>query len=334
MGFICYLLIQMNEPIETSELLAFARTVEAQSLSRAARDLRVPRATISRRLARLEERLGVRLLRRTTRSLVLTDAGEILYRHASTVLGAVRDAEESVRRKSGAVSGELRVSLPPMNDPSLYALLCDFAATYPDVRLQLDFSPAYADIVGGRADVAMRASIDLDPGLVARTLGRSRMVAVASPAYLKKAGTPKRITDLARHACLMGYARGGVPDTHWPLLDGKKIRVDGAIHSNDIGFLREAVLLGRGIAMLPLLVIAVELRSGAMVPVLERTLGATSRISVVYADKEFVAPAVRAFVDTVAEWAKDRFRHAAADEEECRQHGAKKGRARRADAAE
>src|SRR4051794_32535629 len=104
----------MNDPIETSELLAFAKTVDAKSLSRAAAELGVPRATISRRLARLEERLGVRLLRRTTRSLVLTDAGTAFYRNARIALDAVTQAEDSVRRSDATVRGSLRVSLPPI----------------------------------------------------------------------------------------------------------------------------------------------------------------------------------------------------------------------------
>src|SRR4051795_10351404 len=103
----------MSAPLETAELLAFARTVEAKSLSRAAAELGVPRATVSRRLARLEERLGARLLRRTTRSLALTDAGEALYRHARIVLDAVTNAEASVRRTDEVVRGDLRVSVPP-----------------------------------------------------------------------------------------------------------------------------------------------------------------------------------------------------------------------------
>ena len=113
----------MTDPVETAELLAFSRTVDARSLSRAAAELGVPRATISRRLARLEARLGARLLRRTTRSLVLTDAGEALYRHARIVLDAVSQAEASVRRTDEAVRGELRVSVPPMMQPAFLALL-------------------------------------------------------------------------------------------------------------------------------------------------------------------------------------------------------------------
>src|SRR5579871_4989084 len=112
-------MIQMNDPLETVELLAFTRVVEAKSFSRAAAELGVPRATIGRRLARLEERLGTRLLRRTTRSLALTDAGELFYRQARVVLDAVAQATASVRTSGDGMRGELRVSLPPVNDESL-----------------------------------------------------------------------------------------------------------------------------------------------------------------------------------------------------------------------
>lgn len=107
----------MKAPIENSELLAFAKIVDAKSLTRAAAELGIPRATIGKRLTRLERRLGVRLLRRTTRSVTLTDAGETFYRRARIVLDALDAAEASIRRPDGVVSGDLRVSLPPMTSP-------------------------------------------------------------------------------------------------------------------------------------------------------------------------------------------------------------------------
>src|SRR4051812_18198413 len=109
MGCICYILILMREPLETAELLAFVSSVDEHSLSAAAAKLRVPRVTVSRRLARLEQHLGVRLLRRTTRSLALTDAGQALYRHARMVLDAVNHAEASVRNADDQMRGDLRV---------------------------------------------------------------------------------------------------------------------------------------------------------------------------------------------------------------------------------
>src|SRR5436190_5770752 len=129
----------MHPPLETAELQAFARTVDAHSLSRAARQLGVPRATLGRRLARLEERLGARLLRRTTRSLTLTDAGDALYRHARIVLDAVSHAEASVRGSDDVIRGDLRVSVPPLTSMSFYRLVMRFATKYPAVRVQVHF---------------------------------------------------------------------------------------------------------------------------------------------------------------------------------------------------
>ncbi len=298
----------MLEPVETAELLAFTRTVEAKSLSRAAAELGVPRATISRRLARLEERLGARLLRRTTRSLVLTDAGDALYRHARIVLDAVAHAEASVRQTDHAVRGDLRVSVPPIVSASFYALLCRFSERYPAVRLHVFFSTQHVDLRKGAYDVALRASAELEPGLMARNLARVSIVAVASPAYLERHGTPRTVSELKQHRCLLGFARGELPQSHWPLAGGGKISVEGALVSNDINMLCEAAIQGLGIAMLPNIAAQLALASGALVQVLPEQLVADSRIALVYLEREFVPPQVRAFVDTVAEWASDELR--------------------------
>src|SRR5258708_30045166 len=181
----------MVDAVEASELLAFTRTVEPKSLSRAAAELGVPRATIGRRLARLEERLGVRWLRRSTRALALTDAGDAFYRHARIVLDAVQQAEASVRTSDKVVRGTLRVTTPPMLDPSFNALVCDFARAYPEVQIHIDASSRYVDMLREGYDVALRAGREFEPGLVARTVSRSSPVAVAAPAYLAAHGTPR-----------------------------------------------------------------------------------------------------------------------------------------------
>ncbi|AGP32611.1 LysR family transcriptional regulator [Sorangium cellulosum] len=291
----------MDEPLETSELLAFSKTVEARSLSRAAAELGVPRATISRRLARLEERLGVRLLRRTTRSLALTDAGEALYRHACIVLDAVHHAEASVRQADDAVRGELRVSVPPMMDESFSAMLCDFARRYPEVRLHVHNTTQLVDLRRGGYDVALRASAALEPGLVARTLMRHPLLAVASPAYLEARGAPRTRRDLRGHRCLMGFARGELPQTHWPS-SGGKLQVEGALFTNDMHLLCDAALKGLGIALLPEPLARAHLESGALVHVLKGAIQGESHFAVIYAEREFMPPQLRAFIDAVVAW--------------------------------
>lgn len=288
-----------GDPIETAELLAFARTAEARSVSRAAANLRVPRATISRRLARLEARLRVRLIKRTTRQLSLTDAGERLYVHARAVLDAVERAASCVRSEDAAPRGDLKVSVPPIAAEAFRDFVVGFAEDNPGVRVFLHASTQYVDLVGSGYDVALRAATRLDPGLVARLFARSELVAVASPAYLEAHGTPRSLADLRRHRCLVMFSRGEVPDTHWPLRSGKRLRVDGAFFSNDTELLAHAAKRGLGIAVVPALLVAEEMASGALVPVLPKQLGGESRLSIVYAERELLPPQVRAFVDAL-----------------------------------
>ncbi len=293
----------MADPIETAELLAFARTVQAQSVTRAAAELKLPRATVSRRLQRLEERLGVRLLRRTTRRLALTDAGEVLYRHARAILDAVRDAELSVQRTDDTVRGRLRVSVPPRMHPSFHVLLCDLIERYPDVRLEVDASSRHVDLVAEGYDVALRAGVAVDSGLVGRSLMRHRIGAVASPDYLARRGTPRSVRDLPRHACLMGYARGDVPQSEWPLVRGGSVHVEGALFTSDILLLLEAARRGRGIALLPATITDGPVAAGELAPVLQRVLGAQMQLMLLYPERALVAPAVRMFIDAVTAWA-------------------------------
>jgi DNA-binding transcriptional LysR family regulator len=286
----------MREPLDSEELLAFAKAVEARSLSRAAAELRVPRATLGRRLARLEKRLGARLLRRTTRSLTFTDAGEALYRHARIVLDALADAEACVRRSDDTVRGNLRVSLPPLVSSPLLDLVADFATAYPDVRLQLHFSTRHIDLIRDGYDVALRATTEIEPGLVARTLVRFDFVGVAAPSYLRARGTPASLGELRRHRCLMGFARGELPETHWAS-SGRKLELDGAMFSNSPELLARAAERGLGIAFLPKLAVESRIARGELVLVLPNQLRAEGRIALVYLERELVPAPVRAFID-------------------------------------
>ncbi len=295
-------MIPMHEPVETAELLAFTRTIEAKSLSRAAAELGVPRATIGRRLARLEERLGTRLLRRTTRSLALTDAGDMFYRHARIVLEAVAQAQVSVRTTDNVMRGDLRVSVPPIADASLFAIITTFAQKHPEVRLQIDFSSRIVDLRRDGYDVALRATAEIEPGLIARTISRNEVIAVASPAYLAERGTPRTVKDLRNHRCLTGFARGELPQSTWPAGRGV-VHVNGAFSSNDLNLLRDAAVRGLGIALLPKLFLGDLVEDGALVQVLPGVLETENHLAVVYVEREFLPPHVRAFVEALAQWA-------------------------------
>lgn len=307
MSSICYLSIPMHDLLETSELEALVRTVEAGSVSRAAKELGIPRATLGRRLARLEERLGTRLLRRTTRSVRVTAAGEALLQHARVALSAVRDGVFAARRSEHVVRGLIRFASLPMASPSLDALVIDFVRNNPSVQIHVNVSARFVSFAEVDYDVALRAGDTVEQGLVSRRLLRSPTLAVASPAYLARAGTPKRPEDLAVHTCLLGFLRGTSPNHYWPLRAGSALRVEGALVSNDIHLLRRAVEQGIGIAHLPMLIAEEMLEAGTAVPVLEGIIGGETQIAVVYPEKAYLSPVVRAFIDAIVVWAKDEF---------------------------
>lgn len=302
MGRIGYFLILMLDAIETTELLAFTRTADAKSLSRAAAELGAPRATIGRRLARLEERLGVRLLRRTTRTIALTDAGAAFYGHARIVLDAIERAQSSVRHSDATVRGVVRVATPPMLDSTFNRFVCDFARAHPRVQLHIDASAIAVDLVREGFDVALRASSELEPGLVARTVARTSVIAVAAPDYLEAHGTPRTARELRAHKCLVGLTRAGQPRRHWPKAGGGKLSIQPGLAANDITLLLDAALAGVGIALLPTMLVGAALESGELVTVMPKLIHAETRVAIVYQEKELMAPAVRAFIDGLIAW--------------------------------
>lgn len=293
----------MKAPLPTVELLAFTQVVETGSVSSAALALRVPRATIGRRLAVLERRLGRRLLRRTTRSQVLTDAGSLLYPHARMVLDAVKRAEESLgAHDGGAVRGEVRVSVPAFLPPSFNAMACEFMKRFPEVRLHVHLTNRVVDLRRDGYDLALRVSRALEPGLIARTLARDRLVAVASPGYLAQHGTPRTTRDLAKHRCLMDFTDDELPQGYWPAGGSGQVHVDGVLFASSRSLLRAAAMAGLGIAVLPMMEVRPFLERGQLVHVLPGSIGGELVVVIAHPEREFVPPQVRAFADALTRW--------------------------------
>jgi DNA-binding transcriptional LysR family regulator len=295
----------MQEPLETAELLAFARSAETLSLTRAAAELGLPRPTLSRRLQRLEKRLGTRLLRRTTRRITLTDAGAAFYQHARAILEAVRSAEVALQPASDVLRGRLRVSVPPMMPTSFHSMVSEFMAAYPQVKLEVHASSRHVDLQAEGFDVALRAGAQPSPGLVGRVLSRQRVVAVASPGYLASAGVPRVPGDLARHRCLLGFGASERPQTHWPLRKGGQVRVEGVLAANSLDLLLNLAVTGHGIALLPDMLVRDAVSEGLVRPVLERTVGSETQLMIVYLDRELMPAVTRTFIDTLTRWAKE-----------------------------
>ncbi len=284
---------------------AFIGIVDAGSISGGARALDVPRATLSRQLARLEKRLGVRLLHRSTRKLTLTPAGEELYPRARALLSTAQAAVRAVQRLDDVPRGLLRVSCAPLESPILGHLLADYVDRYPEVKVELISSTRHRDLAAEKIDVALRSGIVRDPNLVARPLMRTELVAVGSAEYLATHGVPATTADLAQYACLCGFRSGLRPSPRWPLKDGGRVEVAGPLVTNDLMALLGATLSGLGIALLPRSLVQAEITRGELVPVLEDTVGQVVSISLVWLEREFLDPKVRAFIDLVSTWVKE-----------------------------
>ncbi|MCB9764217.1 MAG: LysR family transcriptional regulator [Alphaproteobacteria bacterium] len=276
--------------------------VEEGSLTAAARALGLPRPTLSRRLARLEERLGVRLVHRTTRRLSVTPAGEALYAKARLVVQVAREAEAEARRVDDVPRGLLRVSVPTGAPQQVLARwLVGFLDAYPEVQVEVVASSAHVDLVGEGFDVALRAGPVEDTSLIAHPLVRNERIAVASPAYLQARGTPCRPEDLRDHDCIVGYRAGIAPETHWPACGGGSIPVHGRLCTNQMEVRLHAAIQGQGIAMVFARLAAAALADGRLTQVLPDQLRHPERVSLVYRERAFLEPKIRAFVDHLSE---------------------------------
>ncbi|SEL96117.1 transcriptional regulator, LysR family [Sphingomonas palmae] len=278
------------------DYILLARLVSAGSIAAAARELRLSPAMASRRLARLEARLGVRLVQRTTRRLALTPAGEQFHADVVAILAAVEAAEARLTGAAAAPAGLLRVTAPTsFGRLHIAPQLHRFLASYPAVTLSFDLSDSFSDLVAEGIDVGVRIAASVPAGLDAHRLGASRRVLCASPSYLERAGTPARIADLREHALLA--AEGQLP---WRLVsDTRRASVDHAsrVGTNSSELVRELALSGVGIALRSLWDVGEALRSGRLVRVLPEWEGTRDvAIWAVHPRAPIVSPAVRAFV--------------------------------------
>jgi DNA-binding transcriptional LysR family regulator len=278
----------------------FTRVIKAGSLSAAARELHSTPAMISKRLTRLEDRLGVKLLHRTTRRLTATEVGQSFYERVLAVLAAVEDAESLAAIDNDRPRGLLRVSLPTsFGRLHVAPRLKSFLDTYPDVRLMVDLNDEYADLAAGGFDVAVRIGTLPDSTLIARRLAPNRRMLCASPLYLEKYGAPRTLEDLDEHRLLAAE-----PQIAWRL-DGPQgpvtYKPQSSLQTNSSEVVREAVLTGVGIAFRSTWDVGMELKLGTLKRVLPQFSGASDvNIYAVYAGRRLVPPKVRAFVDYFA----------------------------------
>lgn len=287
-----------------ADIAVFVQVVDAGSFTTAAEHLGLSKAVVSKYVSRLEQRLGARLLQRTTRRLTLTEAGEALYRKSSGALAELADAEAEIARLTGAPRGRLRVTAPTYFGSAILApLLKEFVARFPEITLELDLDDRLTDLVQDRFDVAVRITSAVDPGLVARRLADSALVVVAAPAYIKRRGLPRVPAELKGHACL-GYSVARMPN-EWRFRPPKgrwiATRIECPIYCNSDFVLKQAALDGVGLAQFPRFFVARELADGRLVQALPGYGTPELSINAVYVSRRNLLPKVRAFVDFLAE---------------------------------
>lgn len=284
-----------------SEIAAFVRIVAAGSLSAAAREMDLSLAVISKRLIRLENAVGTRLVNRSTRHLSLTDDGREFHRHCLVLLERVRRAEEAIIDRRDGISGLLRVTAPAaFARRQIAPRLQRFFADHPLVKIEIIATDDWLDIVREGLDLAIRQGNLPDSDFVARSLATDWQVLCAAPAYLDHYGRPCTPADLKRHRCIVS---GDVPAAGWTLTRGgetETVDVEWALHSTVGDVAHAAVLGGAGIGLKSVWDVAEDLRAGHLVEILPGWRPPVRPISAVFPNARQTPPRVRAFVEFLA----------------------------------
>jgi DNA-binding transcriptional LysR family regulator len=296
---------------DLNALAIFAKVVDANSFSEAARRLKMPVSTVSRRIADLEDQLGVRLLERSTRSLRLTDVGSEVFEHAQRSAELSETVDNIVSNKMSNVSGLLRLSAPPSISETLLApLVGAFQASYPNVRVQILVSDRFIDHIAEGVDLVFRLAPFKDSSLIARKILTYRHQLVASPAYLEKGKVPETPRDLLGHR-LLAFTHW-MPSNHWTFAHLNKVDKETLtflpyLSMNDYAGLATALLAGAGIGDLPPLVRPDLLRDGLLVEVMPEWRFPTFDLSLVHLGNRHVPRPVRVFIEVAVQMAPSLF---------------------------
>lgn len=281
----------------------FVKVVESKSFSEAAEKLEISPSAVSKRISRLEDRLGVQLLNRTTRRLGLTEAGAAFYERSARILTEVEEAEALVSTLRKAPRGLLRVAVPMLlGQMQIAPLATPFLARFPEMRLELVFMDRAADLIEEGLDVAIRVDDLPDSTLVARRLAPHRRVLCGAPAYFERNGVPQTPEELVRHNCLTYGPHHPSREWFFNTATGRRaVEVHGTLLANNAEGLRQAALGGLGMALLPTFLVGGDLSAGLLRPVLSEYVSADTAIYAVYPQHRHQSPKVRAFVDFMSE---------------------------------
>ena len=284
-----------------SSMSVFRRVVETENFSAVARELDMSQPNVSKHIAALEKHLNVKLLNRSTRQLSLTDAGKQYYDRCIHILDELIETESALRNQQLLPTGTLRINTPvTFGELCIMPHLWQFLDQYPDLNIDLIMNDHYADLVKGGVDLAIRVGPMSDSNLIARKIGDSPRVTVASPEYLEANGVPENLQDLNNHNCIVYTLLTTRNQWHFNGPDGNEsVRVKGRFTVNNPRSIRQAVLAGQGIAVTPLWLIDDCIQSGQVSVILNDYVPTSLEISAVYPERHFVPAKVSYFIDYI-----------------------------------
>ena len=307
-----------------SSMLSFVKVVDTGGFGSAARQLNLSASVVTTRVKSIEERLGVRLLNRTTRSISLTEAGRAYYDRCVQILSEIEHAEEAVQVLQSKPQGILRLNTSPGIPRLIAPSIAKYSVRYPDVTIHLAATSRMLDLVEEGYDLAIWYATTPDPALIVRHLADYRMIVCASPEYLTSHGRPEHPSELIKHNCVIFYdsatlGRDG-REWHFTLPDGEfSVRTSGNLETNSAITFRRAAVLGQGLIMAPAPLVFEDLKSGALVSILSEFLPKRFSIDAFYPHRAHLPAKVRTFIDLLAEDLRQIDRdHGAHDEERSR----------------
>jgi DNA-binding transcriptional LysR family regulator len=285
-------------------MAVFRRVVEAKNFSAVARETNMSQSTVSKHIAALEERLGTKLLNRSTRSLKLTEAGKEYYHHCIRILNDFQEAEASIGKGKIKPTGTLRISTSAaFGRTFILPCLDEFFEKYPDIIVDLLFDDDYVDLVKEGIDLAIRIGPLSDSTLIARKIGISPRIVVASPDYLVKHGRPKKPGDLIKHNCLL-YSLQKTPDLWYfnSMQEGdESVRVNGRFKASSHEAICDATIAGLGISIICEWYTTEYIKNGRLKIILPDFKPTTYDIHVVYPERRFVPQKVKSMIDFLAD---------------------------------
>jgi DNA-binding transcriptional LysR family regulator len=288
--------------IDLNEVQCFVKAVQMRNLSAAAKSLGIPKSSMSRKIKYLEERLGLTLMIRNTRSLSLTDAGRQFFERSATALEELESAEDALNTARQGVAGKLRITGPadfcagPFNH-----LIASFVREHPGVQIELLLTERAVDLIGENFDLAFRIGALSDSGLIARKLRPLEALIVGSPAYLEQRGTPRSVADLEKHDCLAFAPEGTV--LKWSLKGpggSKQIIPTSRLTVNALLSLKGAILNDLGLGLIPQYLVQPEIEAKQLKVVLPEWSFTGHPVHLLYPKRRFLPPAMRAFIESAS----------------------------------